>query len=157
MGRERTANPNRSCFLKGIQMSANTTDAVLAPWQTQKNVDASGKQIEREPEAGDYLSALSMLLGLVAFWMKVQTQCLRGCAFVGPFSSLTSCMLVPCLFSDQGIWLVVSVHVLVCHRPHEIRRHGLLQSFRSSDVSSCRFPAPSLRLSHPWCHLTGSL
>jgi hypothetical protein len=45
-------------------------DDVKAPWQLAKN-DADGKPIEREPEAGDYLSALSMLLGLVAFWAKV--------------------------------------------------------------------------------------
>lgn len=46
--------------------------ALKAPWELVDSVGPDGKPKEKEPDAGDYMSALSMLLGLVAFWFRVR-------------------------------------------------------------------------------------
>jgi hypothetical protein len=112
-------------------------DTVKAPWQLQSKVDADGKPIEREPEAGDYLSALSMLLGLVAFWAKV--RCLPFFrSSVCPFLVKVAAIWAP----DEDLWLAIAVCLFFGHCAHEICRHGLLESCCTSDVSV----SPSLSL-----------
>ena len=55
-----------------------SADDLKAPWELVSNVGEDGKPKEKEPDAGDYMSALSMLLGLVAFWFKVRCVCLAA-------------------------------------------------------------------------------